>query len=88
MRVFIEVILILTLLGVLVFCSGCSVFQKKPTEIPTLTPRQQLTKTLESTNWLVTISIIGIGAAFFAFLNGSSKGLQAMATCFVVLSVL
>jgi len=43
---------------------------------------------LKKANWLYTLSIIGVGAGFFAFLNGSSKGIQVMASCFVVLSLI
>ncbi len=51
------------------------------------TAKEQLFQSIASTNWLLTLTIIGCGAGFFAFLNGSSKGLQFMAACFVTLSI-
>ncbi len=71
--------------------SGCSLFQTSPADkIASLpeTPQQQLFQTLAKTNWLFTLSVVGVGAGFFAFLNGSSKGLQFMAACFVVISLI
>ena len=70
---------------------GCSIFQASPADkIAALpeTPQQQLFQTLTKTNWLFTLSVVGVGAGFFAFLNGSSKGLQFMAACFVVISLI
>lgn len=55
--------------------------------IDPITPTQQLVKVISSTNWLATIAIIGVGAGVFAFLNGSTKGIQIMAASFVVLSL-
>ncbi len=71
--------------------SGCSLFQMSSADkIASLpeTPQQQLFQTLAKTNWLFTLSVVGVGAGFFAFLNGSSKGLQFMAACFVVISLI
>ncbi len=84
---FIIALLLLTIF----FFSGCSLFQMSPADkIAALpeTPRQQLFQTLAKTNWLFTLSVVGVGAGFFAFLNGSSKGLQFMAACFVVISLI
>ena len=71
--------------------SGCSLFQMsgadKIASLPE-TPKQQMFQTLAKTNWLFTLSVVGVGAGFFAFLNGSSKGLQFMAACFVVISLI
>ena len=77
---------------VLIMASGgCSLFQMSPADklasLPE-TPKQQLFQTLAKTNWLFTLSVVGVGAGFFAFLNGSSKGLQFMAACFVVISLI
>ena len=71
--------------------SGCSLLQMSPADkIAALpeTPQQQLFQTIAKTNWLFTLSVLGVGAGFFAFLNGSSKGLQFMAACFVVISLI
>ena len=85
-------LLIVALLLLIMFSiSGCSIFQASPADkIAALpeTPQQQLFQTLAKTNWLFTLSVVGVGAGFFAFLNGSSKGLQFMAACFVVISLI
>lgn len=84
-------LLIALLFILLALNSGCSLFQMsagdKIASLPE-TPKQQLFQTLAKTNWLFTLSVLGVGAGFFAFLNGSSKGLQFMAACFVVISLI
>ena len=84
-------LLIAVILIIIALNSGCSLFQMSPADkIASLpeTPKQQLFQTLAKTNWLFTLSVVGVGAGFFAFLNGSSKGLQFMAACFVVISLI
>ena len=81
-------LIIALLLFILLLFTGCSLFQMSPADkIASLpeTPQQQLFQTLAKTNRLFTLSIVGVGAGFFAFLNGSSKGLQFMAACFIVI---
>jgi phosphate/sulfate permease len=80
--------LIICAFASLLFC-GCAslLLQPKSNTPAALTPQQQLTEALSGTNWVTTLMLFGIGAGFFAFLNGNSKGLQAMAACFVVLSL-
>jgi len=72
-------------------CSGCALLQPRSAdtiaELPTTGP-EAMFQTLKKANWLFTLSIVGVGAGFFAFLNGSSKGLQFMAACFVVISLI
>ena len=84
-------LLIAVILIIIALNSGCSLFQMsgadKLASLPE-TPKQQLFQTLAKTNWLFTLSVVGVGAGFFAFLNGSSKGLQFMAACFVVISLI
>ena len=84
--------LITLLLSVMLFFNGCAILQPrtagdKLANLPT-TGTQAVFQTLKSNNWLFTLSIIGVGAGFFAFLNGSSKGLQFMAACFIVISLI
>ena len=71
--------------------SGCSLLQMSPADkiasLPTTGP-EAMFQTLKKANWLFTLSVIGVGAGFYAFLNGSSKGIQVMASCFVVLSLI
>jgi len=84
---------IIILLVVMATCSGCSILQPRTNpgdalaNLPT-TGTEAMFQTLKKANWLYTLSIIGVGAGFFAFLNGSSKGIQVMASCFVVLSLI
>ena len=88
---YIIVISIIVTILILILTSSCSLFQMSPADkIASLpeTPKQQLFQTIAKTNWLFTLSVVGVGAGFFAFLNGSSKGLQFMAACFVVISLI
>ena len=87
-----KLFLMTLLLSVIIFFSGCAVFQPrkagdKLANLPT-TGTQAMFQTLKGNNWLFTLSVIGVGAGFFAFLNGSSKGLQFMAACFIVISLI
>ncbi len=80
------------LISCMLFLSGCAMFQSKSQEsnlakLPK-TPTQQMFQTIAKTNWMFTLSIFGVGAGFFAFLNGSSKGLQLSAACLVVISLI
>lgn len=89
--VLLTIVSIILMLFFLVLAGGCSLFQMsgadKLASLPE-TPKQQLFQTIAKTNWLFTLSVVGVGAGFFAFLNGSSKGLQFMAACFVVISLI
>ena len=71
--------------------SGCSLFQMSGADrlgsLPTTGP-EAMFQTLKKANWLFTIAVLGSGAGFYAFLNGSNKGLQFMAACFVVISLI
>ena len=86
-----SIIMMLFLIVMALTTGGCSFFQMSSADklaaLPE-TPKQQLFQTLAKTNWLFTLSVVGVGAGFFAFLNGSSKGLQFMAACFVVISLI
>ena len=80
------------LISCILFLSGCAMFQSKNQEsnlakLPK-TPTQQMFQNIAKTNWMFTLSIFGVGAGFFAFLNGSSKGLQLSAACLVVISLI
>lgn len=84
--------LITMILSMVIFFSGCAILQPKKAggslaNLPT-TGTQAMFQTLKGNNWLFTLSFIGVGAGFFAFLNGSSKGLQFMAACLLVLSLI
>ena len=62
---------------------GCSLFPTSGSTIATVpTATQQLWKAAKNSNWLVTISILGVAAGAFAFLNGSKMGLPCIgASC-------
>ncbi len=89
------IILILCLILLILLAAmsgGCAIFQPGGgggtlADLPTTGP-EAMFQTLKKANWLFTLSIVGVGAGFFAFLNGSSKGLQFMAACFVVISLI
>ncbi len=86
------IVITLLLVFIIAFTGGCAILQPRTSgdvlaELPTSGP-EAMFQTLKKANWLFTLSIIGVGAGFFAFLNGSNKGLQFMAACFVVLSLI
>ncbi len=82
---------IMLLIFLALACSGCAILQPRGgntiADLPTTGP-EAMFQTLKKANWLFTLSVIGVGAGFYAFLNGSSKGIQVMASCFVVLSLI
>lgn len=65
------------------YLSGCSLLPTSGSTITTVpTATQQLWKAAKNSNWLVTISILGVAAGAFAFLNGSKMGLPCIgASC-------
>jgi len=72
--IFAAIIVILGMIGVL--ASGCSMLSRQGpqpviTEPPT--PGVQLWQAVKKSNWLVTISILGIAGGVFALANGSAK---------------
>jgi len=75
-RIIIYAIVIIFLVGMLFGC-GCSSWRghHKPesTIIEAPTPGVQLWETAKKSNWLVTMSILGIAAGVFALANGSAK---------------
>ena len=78
-------ILIYIILIMFVFSlSGCSLLPTSGGSTITTVPTaaQQLFKAAKNSNWLVTLSILGIAAGAFAFLNGSKIGLPCIgASC-------
>lgn len=67
--------LLLLIWGWLAILTGCAVLQKKPDADVPDTPIEILYKTVYKTNWLVTLSIIGVAIATAAFVNGSKAAL-------------
>lgn len=52
------------------------------TPTPTPTPLEQLWNAAKQSNWLVSLSILGIAAGVFALMNGSKIGIPAaIASC-------
>ena len=84
-------LLIAVILIIIALNCGCAILQPRGgntiADLPTTGP-EAMFQTLKKANWLFTLSVIGVGAGFYAFLNGSSKGIQVMASCFVVLSLI
>lgn len=81
-----RIVLISILIAALL--SGCfKALEATPDPLPA-TPQEQVFKIIQGTDWLFTLTVLGVGAGFFAFLNGSGVGLQIMASCFVVLSII
>ena len=73
--------------------TGCAVFQPKPKLIPIVAPSPaiQLWQAVKNSNWLVTVSILGIAGGIFATLNGQKWGIAFVISCcvslFMVLAV-
>lgn len=93
---FTDVMFVAIIVSLLIFTAlsgGCAVFQSGGNpgstlaDLPT-TGSEAMFQTLKKANWLFTIAALGFGAGFYAFLNGSNKGLQFMAACFVVISLI
>ncbi len=83
---------VIVLLVAMAMISGCSILQPRGSgnalaDLPT-TGSEAMFQALKKQNWLLTLSFVGVGAGFYAFLNGSSRGIQVMASCFVVLSLI
>lgn len=74
-------IAILILSGLLILIgisfSGCALLPTQESD----TISEPLTKVINRTNWLATLSIIGMAASFFALLNGFKWGFAGMASC-------
>ena len=70
-------ILILFMVGMMVITSGCSMPWSQEKTEPVLTeppsPVKQLYDAARKSNWLVTISILGMAGGVFALMNGSAK---------------
>lgn len=65
----------------MLFCSGChsgNIVSNGHNLLPAPTPQQQLWNAAKKSNWLVTVSILGMAAGFFAFLNGSKLGIPCI----------
>jgi len=52
---------------------GCTKSHKIDRPDVDLTPQQVLVRTVEKTDWLATIGILGIGLSVFAILSGNTK---------------
>lgn len=75
-------------IGLITLFGGCTTLTKLLPSSNTIitgpvpTPTQQLWKAAKNSNWLVTLSILGIAAGGFAFMNGSKMGLPCIgASC-------
>jgi len=59
--------------GFLIGLSGCAGNHSPVTPLVDATPAQILIKTVEKTDWLATVGILGIGLSVFALLSGNTK---------------
>lgn len=71
-------IIILAMIMILIATSGCATlkgFLQGNTETETIAPKptEQLWQAAKRSNWLVTLSILGIAAGVFALTNGATK---------------
>ena len=70
-----------------IFLPGCTVLQSKPKPMPVIapTPTVQIWQAAKSSNWIVTMSILGIAGGVFATLNGQKWGMAVVVSCSVAL---
>lgn len=70
-----------------IFTSGCAVLEQQHRKIPTVapTPAEQMYRAAKDSNWIVTISILGIAGGVFATLNGQKWGMAVIISCSVAL---
>ena len=78
-------LLTLIVLMAVLIC-GCQIAQPRQDLIPQ-TQKELLFQSVQKTNWLVTVSIIGIGLSIFSFINGGKNAMAAAVACFVVLTM-
>jgi len=88
MKLIVSIIVVLFLAClILILSGGCFAGwgqqDSKPADLSK--GQSQLWDAVKNSNWLVTISIVGIAASIFAYLNGSKIGLAGVAACCVSL---
>ena len=63
---------------------GCNLSQHKDLQLkPPPSPVGQLYEAAKKSNWLVTLSIVGIAASVFALMNGGKLGIAGIVSCSV-----
>lgn len=79
----IAVLIVLLLSGI--FTPGCAALQRR--ETPTVAPKPavQMWQAAKDSNWIVTISILGMAGGVFATLNGQKWGMAVIVSCSVAL---
>ena len=58
---------------------GCNMPEVKPL-VPTI-PQQTLINTIVKTDWIITVSILGVALSVIAWMNGSKTAIGVMAGC-------
>lgn len=71
----------------LVFIAGCVSVPARSGSAVHDSGAETLTNIVQTTDWLITASILATGLGAFAFLNGSSVGLKLMSAALIVLSL-
>jgi len=78
--------IVIIIIAAIWFIWGCAVPQpKQPVPIIAPTPAVQIWQAAKSSNWIVTISILGIAGGVFAALNGQKWGMAVIISCSVAL---
>ena len=81
--VFIFIIIVANIVG---GCASLRAFLQNEEDDIVPTPENQLWQAAKKSNWLATLSIIGIAAGVFAMVNGATKiGMASVAGCSVSL---
>lgn len=81
-----NVILCMLMLVLLSIISGCATLPRQTGEtIIPATAHEAMMQAVQKTNWLVTISILGIAASVVALFHGSKNAIPIAVGCFVCL---
>lgn len=80
------VAIIVMLISLITITSGCALFQpRSDTSIIAPPPATQLWQAIKSSNWIITLSILGVAGGIFATLNGQKWGMAVIVSCCVSL---
>ncbi len=72
------IFMVVFILLMFTFCSGCKITSGGGVNPPTPDTAAQFYEAVKQTNWLITVSIIGIAVSAAAFFNGSKLALGTL----------
>jgi len=78
-------VMIILLLLSTIFLPACASLKEKPPKPVPPSSVEEMYKAARTSNWLVTLSILGIAGGIFATLNGQKWGMAVVVSCSVAL---